>query len=238
MNSQQKNTVQPPKNHVFSLFVAVILITCIIAVITAAAFLLIPRLAQNEFGTAVQMNNYDRVRLSYWLLRDRSSLNQSMANTSFEITIQIEQGETITEIARHLQREQLIPDTRSFINYLRYKGLDVSLQAGEHTLNSSMTPVEIAYALQDPEPGSIIIGILPGWRIEEIAHSIESYGIGLKSEKFIQLAQNPTAHNINSALPISHGAEGFLAPGNYGFDRNGIDEQTILMLYYITSNFL
>ncbi|MCD4752802.1 MAG: endolytic transglycosylase MltG [Anaerolineaceae bacterium] len=235
MNSQGKNRAQAPTNRVTALFMAVILITCIFAIAAVAALLMIPRLAQNEFGTPVQMNNYDKFRLSYLLLRDRSSLNQPVLNTSFDVTAYIEQGETVEEIARHLQREQLIPDIHSFINYLRYKGLDVSLQAGEHKLNSSMTPIEIAYALQDPEPGSIIIGILPGWRIEEIAYSIESYGIGLESEKFIQLAQNPAAYSINSTLPISSSAEGFLAPGNYEFDRSTIDEQTIL--YALLYNF-
>ncbi|MCD6475588.1 MAG: endolytic transglycosylase MltG [Anaerolineaceae bacterium] len=235
MNSQLKNKAQAPTNRITALFMAVILITCIFAIVAVAALLLVPRFAQNEFGDPVQMNNYDKIRLSYRLLRDHSSLNQSTSNNYSNITVYIEQGETVEEIARHLEREQLIPDTQSFINYLQYKGLDVSLQAGKHKLNSSMTPIEIAHALQDPEPGSIIIGILPGWRVEEIARSIESYGIGLESEKFIQLAQNPAAYSINSALPISSGAEGFLAPGNYEFDRDAIDEQTIL--YALLYNF-
>ena len=235
MNSSYKNKAQASTYRVTALFIAMVFIACIIAIAAVVAFLLVPRLAQNEFGDPVRMNNYDKFRLSCRLLRNRSSLNQSASNTYFDVTAYIEQGETVEEISRHLQREQLIPDTQSFINYLQYKGLDVSLQAGEHKLNSSMTPIEIAHTLQDSDPGSIIIGILPGWRIEEIARSIESYGIGLESEIFIKLAQNPAVHNINSELPISSNAEGFLAPGNYEFDRSSIDEQTIL--YALLYNF-
>ncbi len=56
-----------------------------------------------------------------------------------------------------------------FIDYLIYAGLDTKIQAGKHTVNPQMNALEIAQELIDSTPEDVIFGLLPGWRVEEIA---------------------------------------------------------------------
>ena len=226
--AQSKNRTQAPSNRTTAMFMAMIILFFILAIVATITIMAIPRLAQNQFGPADNLDNYDQFRLSLLLLRDRNSLLNSPANAVFENILFVEDGEGPTEIANRLQDNQLISNAEAFVNYLAYKGLDKTLQQGEHRVSSAMTPIEIAYELQEAEPGPIIISILSGWRLEEIGNSLESYGIGLSRDRFIELAKNPAANQINSALPLPGSAEGYLAPATYQFDRATISEEAVL----------
>ena len=56
--------------------------------------------------------------------------------------------------------------------FLRYRGLDVGVQAGRYTLSGAMTIRELADALQHARPDELRLTIPEGWRLEQIAQAL------------------------------------------------------------------
>jgi UPF0755 protein len=80
-----------------------------------------------------------------------------------------------------------------------------------------MTPVEIAWALQDATPTEVSITILAGWRIEEVAASLPTTGLEISPEEFLT-----TAELMN--------AEGYLPVGMHRFPRDTSAEDLLRTL--------
>jgi UPF0755 protein len=122
------------------------------------------------------------------------------------------------------------------LDYLRYKGYDTTIQQGEFELNGGMSPVDIAFQIQQPFSKYIIIGMPAGWRVEQFANSLKSYGVIGNPELIIDMARDPEAYGITSRLPIGDGLEGFLLPmGDYQLEREGLTYEDII--YAMLLNF-
>ncbi|MBS1249715.1 MAG: Endolytic murein transglycosylase [Chloroflexi bacterium] len=115
-------------------------------------------------------------------------------------------GESPTKIIQGLKKADLITHAQVFRTYLIYKGLDTSIQAGEYTLSQSMSPVEIAQALQDATPTETTFTLLAGWRAEEIAQALPAAGLEAAPEAFMESVHDQAA-------------EGFLFPQSYQLPR-------------------
>jgi len=166
-----------------------------------------------------------RIQYSALLLWYDGLLTRPLDTQGTEQSFTIEAGETVDEIANHLQIVGLIRDAESFRAYLIYSGLDTSVQAGEYKLSAAMSAIDIAHELQDATPEEVTFVILPGWRVEEIAASLSTSGLSITSEEFISQAQIPP-----SGFGFLSGAtttEGFLYPGSYIFHRETSADQMI-----------
>jgi UPF0755 protein len=87
-------------------------------------------------------------------------------------------------------------------------------------LSPTLTPIEIAQALQDPTPQEVSFSILAGWRIEEIAAALSYTGLPISEEAFISAAQlTPDGYSFSESIPPIAGMEGFLFPGEYNLPR-------------------
>jgi UPF0755 protein len=152
--------------------------------------------------------------LSTLLSRQVEDLNNPINPQGEETPFQIILGESTTTVIQRLSEQDLITDPSAFRNYLVYKGLDTGIQAGEYVLSQRMTPVEIAWALQDATPTEVSFTILAGWRIEEVAESLPTTGLEISPEGFLTTAQIMDA-------------EGYLPSGKYQFPRDTIAEDLL-----------
>jgi UPF0755 protein len=132
----------------------------------------------------------------------------------------VEPGETGREVAERLREEALIKDARLFRYYVAEEGL--TLEAGEYILNQTMTPFEIAEALQYGRAGEVALTIPEGRRLEEIADL--AAGVGIDRAEFLALALLPAsrmqasgefAYDFLQDRPANATLEGYLFPDTY-----------------------
>ena len=182
----------------------------------------LPELAEKTFGAPSEnLDSLQRTYLSVYLLSHELDLTQPKDPLGAERHFVVPLGESTSAISNRLQSEGLIPNAETFVNYLVYSGLDTSIQAGEYLLNSHLTPLEIANALQDATPREITFRILPGWRIEEISETLPTSGINLSPEAFKTSVTFPTAKSTSMFdLPPGATLEGFLYPDSYRLPRD------------------
>lgn len=134
-----------------------------------------------------------------------------------EQPFRIEPGESVNTIVSRLEESGLILSAPAMRDYLIYKGLDKSIQAGEYRLSPALSIVEIARQLQDATPEDVTFGILPGWRIEEIAASLPTSGLGIDPQAFLTAARTPPPGF--DFLVGAPSVEGFLYPDVYILPR-------------------
>jgi UPF0755 protein len=175
--------------------------------------------------------NLDTSRVVYYsvlLLSKQDDLLRPVDPNGSEVNLTIEQGESTQALIEKLFLAGLIPDTGAFSTYLSYSGLDTTIQAGEYSLTPSMTPVEIARALQDATPKDVEFSIIAGWRVEEIAAALPTSGLTITEAEFIQaVATEPISWELSSEIPAGMGLEGFLMPGIYTIPREAAVDQLI-----------
>ncbi len=175
-----------------------------------------------------------RIRLSAQLLMQSDDLTTPVDPFGDERSFQVTWGETLPAIAGRLQAEGLIHDATAFQTYLRYAGLDTSLQAGNYDLNPAMTPLQIAHELQDATPNEIAFTILEGWRLEEIAATLPTSGLKISPEEFLaatnKIPEGPPFLKKLSATSL----EGFLFPGTYILSR---ETTTPVLIAILLNNF-
>lgn len=214
----------------------VISILCLGLALLSGYMLGLPNQAAQTFGPAdPNLDFTEQIYLSAKLLWEKEQLTLAMNNAAIPVNFTVALGEPPSAVANKLRNAQLIPDADAFLDYLVYTGLDTTLQAGDYQLNTGMTPIEIAHALQDATPKVITLNILPGWRMEEIAAAIPTSGLSFSSDEFLQSASNPPEEIHNTLqIPAGKPLEGFLYPDNYLVPRETTADQ---LINQIISNF-
>ena len=189
-------------------------------------FIFIPAQANRIYGSAAPSLGFmDRIRYSTRLLWYDGLLTRPLDPQGTPQSFMIEEGESVDSIANKLQVVGLIRDAEAFRAYLIYSGLDTSIRAGEYEISAAMSAIDVARSLQDPTPGDVTFVILPGWRIEEIATSLETSGLAITPDQFVV-----AAHTIPSDYAFLDGAlstEGFLYPDTYVFPRESTADQLV-----------
>ncbi|MBI3159231.1 MAG: endolytic transglycosylase MltG [Chloroflexi bacterium] len=193
-----------------------------------------PAQAASIYGPpASGLGLWQKIRLSYFLVMDKSQLTSPVDPAAASVKFTIESGESTDSILARLETAGLIPDAASFRAYLIYKGIDTHLQAGDYELSARLSPVEIAGRIQDATRAEIAFGVLPGWRLEEIALSLPSSGLAITPEEFIAAANSrPGQAAITAELPYGVSLEGFLFPGLYSVPRAAGASELVLILLH------
>ena len=210
-------------------------IVLIIIAILAVIYLVIgyiPARASLLYGPPARaLSISDRIEYSTRLLSHGDLLTTPLNPNGVEQTFRIEQGESIASVATRLEQSSIIVNAQAFYDYVVYTGLDLTIQAGDYTLNPALSIIDITRALQDSTPEDINFVILSGWRMEEIAASLPTSGLDISLEAFIAAAQTPPQV---LALPSSSTMEGFFLPDSYILPRSTTVDQ---LLEAIARNF-
>jgi UPF0755 protein len=194
---------------------------CVVTILVFSALVVIPSQAKYIYGQpAASLSQTQRLTLSLLLLLNRRELTTPVDLAAQPREFQIQYGESAATIAENLQNQGFIWNRDAFMQYLSYRGLDRSLQAGVYSLDSARSSVEIAHALQDSTPSKVDFVILPGWRMEEVAAAFPTSGLEILPQEFLSVASKPgEPHGFAEDLPPGATLEGFLFPGSYEMER-------------------
>ena len=119
-----------------------------------------------------------------WWWDATSAINKEDPATKIFV---IDQGESIRSIASNLKSEKLIKDPVGFFLFIKLKGYEESIQAGDFRLSPSMTVPELVEALRH---GTLDVWVqfLEGWRNEEYAY-ILSQEVGIPETEYLKIAR-------------------------------------------------
>lgn len=131
-------------------------------------------------------------------------------NTASKIFV-IQKGERVSQIAKNLERDELIRNKIVFYLVVKRLGIENTLQAGDFRLSSSMNVYEIARSLTKGTL-DVWITIVEGLRKEQIAH-LFSIELGFPESEFLKSAR-----------------EGFLFPDTYLIPKEATIEAVIKIL--------
>jgi UPF0755 protein len=210
-------------------------ITLVILAILAFIYLVlgyIPARASMLYGPPARgLSISTRLEYSVRLLSYGDALKKPLNPNGTGQFFRIEKGESIASIATRLEKSFIVANAQAFYDYLVYTGLDLSIQAGDYTLSPTLSIIDTARKIQDSAPDEITFGILPGWRMEEIAASLPTSGLEITPEAFLAAAQTPP-----QVLELSYPAtmEGFFLPDSYILPRSITIDQ---LLETIARNF-
>lgn len=165
---------------------------------------------------ASDLNLWQQITYETVLYLHREQLFTPAEVAQNSITFNVSPNENVTQILIRLQKSNLIQDTNSLRIYLQYSGLDKRILAGEHQMETPLSPLKIAQALTMQTNMLLHYTILPGWRNEEIAESLLASGIITDPEEFLQVSQQPLQLFLPDIAPTGQvSTEGFLFPDTY-----------------------
>jgi UPF0755 protein len=153
------------------------------------------------------------------------------------VTFTVTLGTSARQITDELVARGLVTDRLAFSYLLISEGVGGRLQAGSYTLDRTMSPREIAAALQAPvaaTPSVITVQFRPALRLEQYTAQLvnERERLGIDPERFFTLASDPPAEwrtefPMLATLPDGRSLEGFLSAGVFEVARN-IDAEGLL----------
>ncbi len=138
--------------------------------------------------------------------------NQKTDDTTFEI----QNGESVTEIASNLYAQDAINSEFLFKAYVVWNKLN--LQAGIYNIPGGASTDEVAKLLQHGTNDKTVT-FIEGWRVEEYADAVSGYFNKIDYVEFVKLAREH---------------EGYLFPDTYSFSAEVTEEEMIekLMLNF------
>jgi UPF0755 protein len=174
------------------------------------------------------LNPILRAHYAITLLRAKDELLTGAQESNSPRKFSIEPDESVEALCRRLEDEAYTSSGALFCTYLVYSGLDRKIQSGTFTLKPELNSIEIAHTITDPEARDIAFYIYPGWRLEEIAASIDLSGFEFSGEEFLAYAfAPPDSIRAQLQLPAQASLEGYLYPGEYSLEPHIDLESTI-----------
>ena len=153
------------------------------------------------------------------------------------VSFTIEPGELAASVSAKLAQAGLITDSDLFNLYMRYYGLDSTLEAGNYLLQANMTMPEVAQSLQRSLVEETVFTVPEGWRMEQVAEFLQENGIADAQEFITYVRQGITNEGLLAKYAFlgdrSPGAptslEGFLFPDTYRVPKDS-DEEAIIKI--------
>ena len=132
-------------------------------------------------------------------------------------TFTVRNGETFGKINQRLHDEGLIPNTRLFHYYAKYKNVMTKFRAGDFTIPTGSNMTQVLDTLVYGQPNLKSITIPEGKNMYEVARIIAAAGIASEKD-FLDAVQHP---DLISQLSIqATSLEGYLYPETYRFAPN------------------
>ena len=218
------------KNNRPSFFPRLLVIVLVILLVALIGTLIgVPAIAAKSFGPADRsLNPILRAHYAITLLRAKDELLTGAQDSKFPRKFRIEPDQSVEALCRRLEDEAYTSSGSLFCTYLVYSGLDRKIQSGTFTLKPELNSIEIAHTITNPEARDIAFYIYPGWRLEEIAASIDLSGFEFSGEEFLAYTfAPPDSIRAQLQLPAQASLEGYLYPGEYSLEPHIDLESTI-----------
>lgn len=207
-------------------------VMCILAIVASVVFLGLPETTAKIGPASPALDPVERVTLLAYLLYHLNDLDSPVSQPIEIIELEVNQGDSAASVVSQLESSGLVKDGTLLRNYLHYRGLDISIEAGGYVLTGDMTVREIAEALQSAEVRDRSFTVVEGWRREQIAQALAEVDLGITEEDFLQASSSlPVEYSSFIDLPPSASLEGFLFPDTYSINVDmTADELVISML--------
>lgn len=158
---------------------------------------------------------------AYLLLRARA-LKSPAGDPATTLELHVPEGTAAQSVIDELVQAGVVEDGLLLRNYLQYRGMDVGIQAGSYSVSGSMTVRELAETLQRARPPEIVLTVVEGWRLGQIAEAVERAGLPYVGSDFLAAASSvPPDHPLAPELPGGASLEGFLFPDTYRLEPDG-----------------
>ena len=131
-------------------------------------------------------------------------------------SFEVKRGETASLIGARLEAEGFIKSALPFVYVLYDTGRESSLQSGTYRISSAMTPREIAKTFEKAPGDQVVLKLIEGWRLTEVAAAVNKAFPAITKEAFISASvvggrKNP----VLAGLDPKNSLEGFLFPETY-----------------------
>lgn len=173
---------------------------------------------------ASDLSTTERVTLAAYLLTQAPAIDSPAGDPEERLDLVVESGASAQSVIDQLAGAGVLDRGSLLRNYMRYRGLDVGIQAGSYEVTGAMTIRELASALQTARPPEVVLTIVEGWRLEQIAESIERANLGYSGQEFLAAAHAPIDHELAA---VTDALEGFLFPDTYRLEPNGSPQRLI-----------
>jgi len=225
---------------IFRLIVFVIAIAAIVVILGAGYWALTSQ--SDEAAASISIGDTSVVRspqnieeffLSFYLQIQSDTINAPVSDDPSPVPFTVDIGENALTISAKLEEQGLITDPDLFRLFLRYNGLDASLEAGDYELRRNMNMREIAEALQKASFEEVSVTIPEGWRAEQVAEMLTQEGI-MDGAVFLATVRQGVGveHPLLPARPAGASYEGYLFPDTYRLPVNASPEDLISRMLY------
>jgi peptidoglycan lytic transglycosylase G len=196
---------------------------CLVGTVAAVSVVVLARsrTALDKLGPSdASLNPIEQFILTVYLSTNVAHLTTPAGEDATPITFSVPTGATAAQVTENLVSANLIKNALLLNLYLRYRGRDDAIEAGDFILRQTMTPLEIASALADATARDISVLIIEGWRLEQVGESLSANpNLDAPYSDVIALAGPNAPHPFNYAflqeIPPSASLEGFLFPDTY-----------------------
>ena len=131
------------------------------------------------------LNPFQRTLISIYLLSKESALDLPAGDPVISFELEVFPGEPASVVVDRLQTAAVVYDGTLLRNYLRYHGLDVSVEAGRYHVHGGMTIREVASTLQNASLSADFFTVLEGWRVEGIAAALPGDTLNFEPADFL-----------------------------------------------------
>jgi UPF0755 protein len=195
----------------------------------------VPQAAERIGPAAPSLDTPQQALLASYLLLNQDALNAPAGDPEVELALEIEEGQTAQDVIRQLQSAGVISNPNLLRYYMQYRGFDIGIEAGQYYLSGAMSPRQIAEGLQSAGTNTIVLTVIEGWRLEEIAQAIDQAGLPFSGQDFIEAANAPPlGYSFTAELPPGSSLEGFLFPDTYFLEP---DSQAFDLVIDMLDNF-
>jgi len=150
-------------------------------------------------------------------------LQSPLAADQHEFELTVKRGDTIRQIAARLSAENRLTRPHWLEAYARYKDIARRIKAGDYTLSSSLTPVQLLVELQSGKQKQFSQTILEGWSIWQLREALA------KNEHITHTMQDVADENVMQFIGAGEGhAEGQFLPDTYLFPKGTTDVDFLL----------
>lgn len=159
----------------------------------------------------------------------KGQLDEPASDSSQLVEVEIEQGESVQDIAVKLQTAGVIKSSDVFYLYVKLENLGSTIQAGKFKLPQNLTVKEVVQVIQKAAGNDIWITIPEGLRYDQIADLLDEAflqeeGTTFVKEDFLDIVENPDDYSFDIEIleykPEGKGLEGFLFPDTYNVKKD------------------
>ena len=200
--------------------------------VVGMVFLGIPQAISRLGSPSPELNPIQRTLLSIYLLSKESALDLPAGDPAISFDLEVLPGEPASVVVDRMQTADVVYDGTLLRNYLRYHGLDVSVEAGRYHVHGGMTIRELASTLQDASLSADFFTVLEGWRVEEIVAALPGDTLNFEPSDFLAaVTTRPPGFSFSDQLPEPPSLEGFLFPDTYHLSPElSADDLVLIML--------